>query len=78
MSNIHADPQKTVPGFWTGLALAIEAMSESYEEQLEKRVSRLEAEVGRLSAILKNLREPEAQAPCCAVREIAQQGPESR
>ncbi len=54
MSNIHADPQNTVPGFWTRLALAIEAMSESYEEQLEKRVSRLEAEVGRLSAVLKN------------------------
>lgn len=53
MSNIHANPQKTVPGFWKRLVLAAEAMSESYEERLEKRVSRLEAEVARLSAVQK-------------------------
>lgn len=49
MSNIHANAQKTVPGFWRRLALAIESASESYEERLEKRVGRLEAEVARLS-----------------------------
>ena len=55
MNNIHATPQRAEPGFWTRLALAAEAMSESYAERLEKRVSRLEAEVERLSAILRKL-----------------------
>jgi len=53
MSNIHANSQKAVPGFWKRLALAAEAMSESYEERLEKRVSRLEDELARLSALQK-------------------------
>lgn len=55
MSNMQADPQQPVPGFWTRLALAIEAMGESESEtdRLEKRVRRLEAEVERLSAIQK-------------------------
>lgn len=51
MSNIQANPTKTVPGFWTRLALAFEDISDSYQERLEKRVGRLEAEVERLSAI---------------------------
>lgn len=53
MSNIHANPQKAVPGFWKRLALAIEAASESYEERLERRVGWLEAEVARLSEAQK-------------------------
>lgn len=53
MSAIRAYPQKTAPGFWKKLLLAVEEMSESYEELLEKRISRLEAEVGRLSAAQK-------------------------
>ena len=53
MSNMQATRQPAVPGFWTRLALAIEAMGESEEERLEKRISRLEAEVVRLSATQK-------------------------
>lgn len=45
MSDIHAKPQQTVPSFWRRLALAVEAMGESHQERLEKRVSRLDAEV---------------------------------
>jgi pimeloyl-ACP methyl ester carboxylesterase len=48
MSDIHAKPQQTVPSFWRRPALAVEAMGESYQERLEKRVSRLCAEVERL------------------------------
>lgn len=53
MSNMQATQQQAVPGFWTRLALALEAMGESEAERLERRVSRLEAEVVRLSAIQK-------------------------
>ena len=53
MNNVHANPKKSIPSFWGRLVLAAEAMSESYEERLEKRVSRLEAEVDRLSASQK-------------------------
>lgn len=48
MNNMHADRQRTTTGFWQRLAPAREAMGESEEERLEKRVSRLEAEVARL------------------------------
>ena len=48
MSNMQANPQSTTPGFWKRLVLAAEAMCESYEEQLEKRVSSLEAAVAVL------------------------------
>ncbi len=48
--------RSTVPGFWTRLALAIEAMGESYEERLEQRVSRLETEVARFSQKLEEAR----------------------
>lgn len=51
MSNMHADPQATTPGFWKRLAFAAEAMGESYIEWLDKRIDRLEAEVARLSEI---------------------------
>jgi len=49
MSETSTSARSTVPGFWTRLVLAMEAMGESYEERLEQRVSRLEAEVARLS-----------------------------
>lgn len=55
MSSTQATALKALPGFWTRLASAIEAASESYTEQLEKRVSWLEAEVERLSAIQQKL-----------------------
>lgn len=49
MSNINAKPQDKVPGFWTRLAIALEPLGGSYQEQLERRVRRLETEVARLS-----------------------------
>lgn len=51
--NIRANPQTTNPGFWRRLVLAVEAMGESYEEQLEKRVSSLEVAVARLTQSTK-------------------------
>ena len=59
MNHTQASQQQTVPGFWKSLALAIEESGESYEERLEKRVRRLEAEVERLSAIQQSPRNPE-------------------
>jgi hypothetical protein len=53
MSNINANSQNTVPGFWKRLAIGIEEASMSLEERLEKRVSRLEVEVDRLLASQK-------------------------
>ena len=53
MSNIQKHPQEKAPGFWKRLLLAIEESSESYSEQLEKRVTRLETEVGHLSGFQK-------------------------
>lgn len=55
MSNIHPNPQKTVPGFWARLALAIEPIGGSYQEPLEKRVRQLEDEVERLAEIQEKL-----------------------
>lgn len=53
MSNMQANPQGMIPGFWKRLALAVKAMGESYEEQLEKRVRSLEAAVARLTEVQK-------------------------
>lgn len=53
MNSTHANPQKAEAGFWKRLVLAAKAMCESDEECLERRVSRLEAEVARLSEIQK-------------------------
>lgn len=50
MSNSQVKSQRSVPAFWTRLALALEEASEPYEEQLERRVARLESEVRHLSA----------------------------
>lgn len=50
MSNSQVKSQKSVPGFWTRLAITIEEAFEPYEEQLERRVARLESEVRHLSA----------------------------
>lgn len=50
MDDKPAAEQET-KGFWTRLASAIVQMGESYEEQLERRVCRLEAEVSRLSQL---------------------------
>ena len=47
--NTQANLQGTTPGFWKRLVLAVEAMGESYEEQLEKRVRTLEVAVARLT-----------------------------
>jgi len=58
MNNVHTNPKKNVPSFWNRLMLAAEAMSESYDERLEKRVSQLEAEVDRLSASQKKGTKP--------------------
>lgn len=55
MSNIQANSPKAVPSFWTRLAYAIQEASESPEEQLERRVNRLEADVNRVSEALKKL-----------------------
>ncbi|MDB5967994.1 MAG: hypothetical protein JWQ90_444 [Hydrocarboniphaga sp.] len=55
MNNMHANPPRTVPGFWTRLALAVEAVGESDAERLEKRIRRLEAEVERLSTVQEKL-----------------------
>ncbi|MGQ0618389.1 MAG: hypothetical protein ACT4QA_00490 [Panacagrimonas sp.] len=55
MSNIHTNPQKTVPGFWARLAFAVEPLGGSYQERLEKRARQLEAEVERLSEPQKKL-----------------------
>ena len=51
MTNVPVDPRGTPMGFWKRLARALESMSESVEGQIEERVSRLEAEVARLSKI---------------------------
>lgn len=51
--NTQANLQRTIPGFWKRLVLAVEAMGESYEEQLEKRVSSLEVAVTRLTQSAK-------------------------
>lgn len=49
MSDTGTKSPGTVPGLWTRLFLALEAMGESYDEQLEERISRLEVAVARLS-----------------------------
>ena len=51
MSNTSATARSIVPGFWTRLRLVLEECGESYEELLERRISRLEAEVERLLAM---------------------------
>lgn len=45
MSHNQVKSQKSVPGFWTRLAMTLEEAFEPYEEQLERRVARLEREV---------------------------------
>jgi len=65
MSNLLVDSKETTSGFWKRLSLAIEAMSESHEEQLENRVSRLEVEVALLAEIQKmssRPKDPESDA----------------
>ena len=49
MSNVQANQQGKTPGFWKRLVLAVEAMGDSYEEQLEMRVRALEVAVARLT-----------------------------
>ena len=49
MSNLQTNQQAKAPGFWKRLVLAVEAMGDSYEEQLEKRVRTLEVAVARLT-----------------------------
>ena len=49
MSNVQANQQGKAPGFWKRLVLAVEAMGDSYEEQLEKRVRVLELAVAQLT-----------------------------
>lgn len=58
MSHTQVSSQKATPGFWKRLALAVETVGVPYEEQLEKRVLRLEAEVARLSAAEKKFTKP--------------------
>lgn len=53
MSNGQANTQASIPGFWERLRLALEDISASHTERLEKQVWRLEAEVERLSATEK-------------------------
>ena len=48
MSNDNTSPQNSVPGFWTRLCLALDALGESHDGHLERRIKRLEAEVERL------------------------------
>lgn len=51
MSKTITNTRTIVPGFWTRLKLVLEECSESYEERLERRVRRLEAEVERLLSV---------------------------
>ena len=53
MNNLPADSKEATTGFWKRLGLAIVTACEPYEEQLERRVSRLEAELTRLADVRK-------------------------
>jgi hypothetical protein len=54
MRDKPAAAQGTRDSFWKRLYFVLEQMGESYEEQLEKRIYRLETEVSRLSRILND------------------------
>ena len=53
MNNLPADSKEATTRFWKRLGLAIVTACEPYEEQFERRVSRLEVEVTRLAEVQK-------------------------
>jgi hypothetical protein len=53
MSDDRSATEKTAPGFWRKLMLALEGMDESYVADLESRIHMLEVEVARLGELEK-------------------------